>query len=59
MEDYYNDGFNKGYGKGHLNDHHEKPISDQDQYSYDSGYEDGQRRKAVSDELDREMYGDD
>ena len=59
MEDYYNDGYNSGYNREHLNDYHELPQTDGDRYSYRRGYEEGERHKQISDDLDREMYGDD
>ena len=56
MENYYQDGFNAGYGRSHLNDHHENPQTDGDRYSYRRGHEDGQRRRDISNELEREGY---
>lgn len=58
MRDFYNDGFNDGYSGKTYGDR-EYPRSDGDSYSYRNGLEDGMRRRDVSRELDREMYGDD
>ena len=52
MEDYYYDGFNSGYGRNYLNDNHEYPQNDGDKYSYRAGYEDGQRRRKIKEELE-------
>lgn len=54
MEDYYDDGFNAGYGRSYLNDHHDSPRTDGERYDYQRGIEDGQRRRQIADELDRE-----
>ena len=56
MEDFYSDGYNVGYGQSYKNDNHDYPQSDGDRYSYRRGAEDGERRRRVSDELDREGY---
>ncbi len=56
MRDFYNDGFKDGYGSENRNV--EIPESDGDSYSYRRGYEDGQRRREISRELDREYFGD-
>ena len=57
MRDYYNDGFQQGYGRPNDNYDNDYPRSDGDRYSYRCGVEDGERRRRVSDELDRELYG--
>jgi hypothetical protein len=54
MEDYYNDGFNAGRGQSWRNEGHGSPQSDGDRYSYRTGQEDGERRREISRELDRE-----
>lgn len=54
MRDYYQDGFDRGYGKNHTNYDNDFPRSDGDRYSYERGVEDGQRRREISRELDRE-----
>lgn len=54
MRDFYNDGFNDGYGNRTYSPR-EYPQTDQDDYSYCTGIEDGQRRRRISDELDREL----
>jgi hypothetical protein len=59
MEDYREDGYNAGRGQAWRNDHHEPPQTDGDRYSYCAGYEEGERRRRVADEVDRELYGDD
>jgi hypothetical protein len=56
MEDYYKDGFNVGYGNSYRNSGHDYPRSDSEAYSYRRGVEDGERRRRISDELDRECY---
>jgi hypothetical protein len=58
MEDYYSDGFNAGYGQSWRNQGHEAPQSDGDRYSYRTGQEEGERRREISRELDRELYGE-
>ena len=58
MEDYYGDGFNAGYGHSERNSHHEFPQTDGDQYNYRQGMEEGRRKRQVSDEIDRELYGE-
>jgi len=56
MKDYYSDGFNVGYGQSWRNNGHDYPRSAGDDYSYRRGIEDGERRRKISDELDREGY---
>jgi len=58
MEDYRQDGYNAGCGRAWLNDCHEFPQTDADRYSYNLGYEEGQRRARVAREIDRELYSD-
>jgi hypothetical protein len=53
MRDYYQDGFDAGYGKP-PGGHNDFPQTDGDAWSYRRGVEDGQRRRRISDELDRE-----
>jgi hypothetical protein len=53
---FYNDGFNVGRGREWLNEGHDYPRSDGDIYSYRMGVEYGERRRRISDELDREGY---
>ena len=55
MRDFYDDGFKDGYGQKHYEDR-EYPQTDGDKYSYENGLEDGQRRRRISDELEREGY---
>ena len=57
MSDFYQDGFDDGYGRKNYGER-ENPQDDCDKYSYRRGYEDGQRKKEVSDELDRELGWD-
>ena len=52
MEDYRQDGFNAGYGQGWRNNYHEQPYTDGDRYSYQTGYEEGSRRRRIADEVD-------
>ena len=59
MSDFYMDGFNQGMGRGYLNDGHDSPKHDYDRYSYERGRDDGERRREVSREIDREYFGDD
>jgi hypothetical protein len=54
MRDYYKDGFDKGYGRNYPNYDNDYPKSDGDRYDYEQGIRDGQRRKDISRELDRE-----
>lgn len=56
MEDFYQDGFNVGRGRSRLNDGHDYPQSVCDRWSYEDGIRDGERRRRISDELDREGY---
>ena len=56
MEDYYHDGFNVGYGQSHRNMGHDYPHSTLDRWSYEDGIRDGERRRNISRELDREGY---
>ncbi len=56
MRDFYNDGFETGYGKRPPDGPREYPQTDGDDYSYRRGIEDGQRRRDISDELDREGW---
>jgi len=58
MGDYYNDGYDDGYGKQRSYGDRDYPQSDGDKYSYQRGLEDGIRRRRISDELDREEFGD-
>lgn len=53
MGDFYQNGFDGGYGRSFHGDR-EYPQNDGDEYSYQRGLEDGQRRRRISDELDRE-----
>ena len=55
MRNYYNDGFDDSYGREHYGDR-ECPQTDGDKYSYRRGFEDGERRRRISDELEREGY---
>jgi len=59
MRDYYRDGFDNGYGRPINNYERDYPKNDGDHYSYQRGLEDGIRRRRISDELDREQFGDD
>ena len=59
MEDYYNDGYNAGRGWHWKNHGHDYPQTDCDRYSYERGREYGERRRRISDELDKELYGND
>lgn len=52
MEDYRQDGFNAGYGQGWRNNYHEQPYTDGDRYSYQTGYEEGSRRRRIADEVE-------
>lgn len=45
MPDFHEDGFNEGYGRGYLNEDHDSPQSEGDQYDYQQGIEDGERRR--------------
>lgn len=45
-------------GRDYLNGGHDAPKHDYDRYSYERGREDGERRREVSRELDREYFGD-
>lgn len=56
MRDYRQDGFNDGYGRHRDNDG-DYPQNDMDKYSYRSGYEEGRRRREISDELERDYFG--
>jgi len=56
MEDYYQDGINRGRGQDYLNSNHDYPQSDGDKYSYHRGVEEGERRREISRELEREEY---
>ena len=58
MSDFYLDGLNQGMGRDYLNGGHDSPKHDYDRYSYERGREDGERRREVSRELDREYFGD-
>jgi len=58
MENYIQDGYNDGYGRRYLNNGHDQPMSDEDLYFYNKGYEEGRRRKEIADEIDEELYGD-
>ena len=59
MVDYREYGYNVGRGQAWRNAHHEPPQTDSDRYSYRAGYEEGEMRRRVADEIDRELYGDD
>jgi len=56
MEDYYQDGLNDGYGSGYLNSGHDSPQTDGEKYDYRQGVEDGEMRRQISEELEREGY---
>ncbi len=55
MRDYRRDGFNDGYGKKR-DDDGDYPQNDGDVYSYRRGYEDGQRRREIANELERNYF---
>jgi hypothetical protein len=56
MDDYRKRGFDDGRGRG-TRDPYERPVSDGDSASYRYGREDGERRREISRELDREYFG--
>jgi hypothetical protein len=55
MKDYYRDGVNVGRGESWRNNGHDYPQSEIDRYSYRRGIEEGEYRRRISDEVDREM----
>ncbi len=55
--DFYDEGYNRGRGWTHKTTG-DFPQTAGDRASFESGYEYGERRRRISDELDREMYGD-
>jgi len=55
MRDSYEDGYNDGYGNRTYGKR-EYPKTDQDDYSYRQGIDDGRRRRQISDELERDGY---
>lgn len=57
MRDYYRDGFDEGYGRSSSNYENDFPKNDGDAYSYRRGVEDGQRRREISREIDRDDFG--
>jgi hypothetical protein len=58
MNDFYGMGYNAGRGYHWKNRNREFPRTDGDRYSYERGLEHGERMRRVSDELDRELYGE-
>jgi len=52
MRDYYQDGFGRGYGRN-LSGDKDYPSTDGDDYDYRQGIEDGQNRRNIADEIDR------
>lgn len=58
MRDYYQDGFDAAYGRPFEN-FGDFPLNDGDRWSFRRGIEDGQRRRRMADELDREQFGND
>lgn len=57
--DSYLYGYNEGRGWGYRNSPFDEPRTESEKYDYERGKEYGEYRKRISDELDREMYGDD
>lgn len=57
MRDYYDDGWNDGYGRWRRDDG-DCPTTDDERYSYRRGFEEGQRRRRVADEIDGGLYGE-
>ena len=55
MSDYREDGYNAGRGCAWRNAYHEPPQTESDLYSYRVGYEEGERRRRLADEIDREL----
>ena len=53
MRDFYDDGFNDGYGKSWYGDR-EYPQSESDRASYKRGFEYGQLRRKIGNELEEE-----
>lgn len=49
--DFYNDGFNDGYYGQPNYGPREYPQTDQDDYSYRRGREDGERRRRIGEEF--------
>lgn len=58
MDDYYGIGFDFGY-RGYHDGPFDRPSNDGDDYSFRRGLEDGQRRRDIAQELDREQFGED
>lgn len=55
MTDFYEDGFYDGYGRKKIGPR-EYPKNDGDEYDYLEGFKDGERRRRISEELEREGY---
>ena len=55
---YYENGYNDGYGYDWKNNDDDHPITDSDWASYQNGYREGKRKRKISDEIDRELYGE-
>lgn len=58
MRDYYRDGYDDGYGTYRDNHDNDYPSSDGERYDYERGREDGQRRRDISRDIERDWYGD-
>lgn len=57
MRDYYQDGVDAGYGSNSYNCENDYPKNDGDAYSYKRGVEEGQRRREMAQEIDRDYFG--
>lgn len=57
MEDFKRSGYNDGRGHDWKNRGCESPKTDSDRYSYRKGYEEGENHRKISEEIDKEMYG--
>ena len=53
--DYRQRGFDDAY-RGPSRDPFDAPQSDGDRYDYRRGYEDGERRREISEELERDYF---
>ena len=58
MVDHYRNGFEDGYGRTRrYRPDDESPQTDDEKYSYRTGRYDGQRRRTLSEELERDYFG--
>jgi|GEM_PF-3553762 len=56
MSDWYKKGFDEGHGRESREPDNDYFKHDGDQYDYNKGREDGERRQRINEELEKEGY---